>query len=235
MNKLGLALRTVLHRNFGGIDRLARTRHARVGTKKSAQAFLREVNASIKFLGEVGETAAETTTTEATNTTPEETAPSKTSQHIGTTRTDTPEDQILEEMEHALTSVRDTLRLVSETHRSLGRTALCLSGGGALAMYHFGVIKTLLEQGLLPQVISGTSGGSIVAAFISMFPEDELLSSIDSTLSSKHGPGVRWFPPGTKRISHNRRLLLPVQDVNHFSGKTPKCGKWRFTFANTAF
>jgi len=138
-------------------------------------------------------------------------------------------------MEHALTSVRDTLRLVSETHRSLGRTALCLSGGGALAMYHFGVIKTLLEQGLLPQVISGTSGGSIVAAFISMFPEDELLSSIDSTLSSKHGPGVRWFPPGTKRISHTRRLLLPVQDVNHFSGKTPKCGKWRFTFANTAF
>jgi TAG lipase/steryl ester hydrolase/phospholipase A2/LPA acyltransferase len=31
-----------------------------------------------------------------------------------------------------------TLRLVSEAHRSLGRTALCLSGGGALAMYHFG-------------------------------------------------------------------------------------------------
>ena len=96
--------------------------------------------------------------------------------------------------------VRETLRLVSEAHRSLGRTALCLSGGGALAMYHFGVIKVLLEEGLLPQVISGTSGGSIVAAFISMFPEEELLRSIRPDLSSRHG--VRWFPPIWKMVIH---------------------------------
>ena len=29
----------------------------------------------------------------------------------------------------------------------LGHTALCLSGGGALAMYHMGVIKALIENG----------------------------------------------------------------------------------------
>ena len=96
--------------------------------------------------------------------------------------------------------IPETLRLVSEAHRSLGRTALCLSGGGALAMYHFGVIKVLLEEGLLPQVISGTSGGSIVAAFISTVPEDELLKTIRPDLSSRHG--VRWFPPVWKMLIH---------------------------------
>ena len=70
--------------------------------------------------------------------------------------------------------VVDTLKLVREAHRSLGRTGLCLSGGGALAMYHFGVIRCLLEEGLCPSVVSGTSGGSIVAAFISMLSEEEL-------------------------------------------------------------
>ena len=96
------------------------------------------------------------------------------------------------------TRVPETLRLISEAHRSLGRTALCLSGGGALAMYHFGVIKVLLEEGLLPQVVSGTSGGSIVAAFISMFPEEELLKTIKPDLSNRHD--VRWFPPVWKNL-----------------------------------
>ena len=67
-------------------------------------------------------------------------------------------------------------------------------------MYHFGVIKVLLEEGLLPQVVSGTSGGSIVAAFISMFPEEELLKTIKPDLSNRHD--VRWFPPVWKMILH---------------------------------
>jgi TAG lipase/steryl ester hydrolase/phospholipase A2/LPA acyltransferase len=44
-----------------------------------------------------------------------------------------------------------------------GRSALMLSGGGVLGFYHLGVVKTLLEQGLLPRVISGSSAGSLVA------------------------------------------------------------------------
>lgn len=38
-----------------------------------------------------------------------------------------------------------------------GRSALMLSGGGVLGFYHLGVVKTLLEQGSLPRVISGSS------------------------------------------------------------------------------
>ena len=55
-----------------------------------------------------------------------------------------------------------------------GCTALCLSGGGAIALYHLGVVKELHERGLLPRVISGTSGGSIVAAMLACHTDAEL-------------------------------------------------------------
>lgn len=55
-----------------------------------------------------------------------------------------------------------------------GCTALCLSGGGAVALYHLGVVKELHQHGLLPRVISGTSGGSIVAAMLACHTDSEL-------------------------------------------------------------
>lgn len=50
------------------------------------------------------------------------------------------------------------------TGASFGRSALLLSGGATLGMFHLGVIKALWENGLLPRVISGSSAGSIIAA-----------------------------------------------------------------------
>jgi TAG lipase/steryl ester hydrolase/phospholipase A2/LPA acyltransferase len=191
---LGLALRTVLHRNFAGVDRVSRLRHARLGTKKSAEAFIEELAASVAFLGAAGAdaTRAARSSRDSSSMDSSDCSPVTEAKNAKNAR--------IESLERVSVEVKETLRLVSETHRSLGRTALCLSGGGALAMYHFGVIKTLLEQGLLPQVISGTSGGSIVAAFVSMFPEEVLLKTIRADLSSRHG--VRWFPPVWKMALH---------------------------------
>ena len=45
-----------------------------------------------------------------------------------------------------------------------GRSALMLSGAGSLGHFHRGVIKTLYNHDLLPNVISGSSAGSIFAA-----------------------------------------------------------------------
>ena len=47
-----------------------------------------------------------------------------------------------------------------------GRSAFMMSGSGSLFYFHFGVVKTLLEQNLLPGVISGSSGGAFVGAII---------------------------------------------------------------------
>ena len=77
---------------------------------------------------------------------------------------------------------------------SLGRTALCLSGGGALAMLHMGLIRALLHRNAMPRVVSGTSGGSIVAAMLACKTDKEMMSDVirDDIASRK---GVRWFEP----------------------------------------
>ena len=49
-----------------------------------------------------------------------------------------------------------------------------LSGGATLGIYHYGVLKALLSEGLLPAVISGTSAGAVVAAMACCRTADEL-------------------------------------------------------------
>ena len=175
VNAIGLALRTVLHRNFAGLDRLMKLQHSRVGTKLLATRFKDETVRAIEFISS---------------------------------------DEYCEDED-----VVDTLKLVREAHRSLGRTGLCLSGGGALAMYHFGVIRCLLEEGLCPSVVSGTSGGSIVAAFISMLSEEDLLGTIKDDISVRHG--VRWFPPVWKMIAHFLQHGVLMSEVD-FGNTTKK-------------
>jgi len=61
-----------------------------------------------------------------------------------------------------------------EVSQAFGRTALLLSGGASLGCYHFGVVKALYEQNLLPKIISGSSVGSIVAALVATLKDEEL-------------------------------------------------------------
>ena len=84
-------------------------------------------------------------------------------------------------------SPRDTVHQLPSIHRkqvtdflkrartAYGRTALCLSGGSTMGSYHFGHIRGLLEAGVLPNIISGTSAGSVVAAGKSSFVNLALL------------------------------------------------------------
>lgn len=58
------------------------------------------------------------------------------------------------------------LQLFTNLQRAFGRSALLLSGGGAFGLSHIGVLKVLYEMQLLPKIISGSSGGSIVAAVL---------------------------------------------------------------------
>ena len=57
--------------------------------------------------------------------------------------------------------------------RSFGRSALLLSGGGSLGLFHIGVIRELEEQGILPRVITGSSAGSIVAGSLATHTDAE--------------------------------------------------------------
>jgi TAG lipase / steryl ester hydrolase / phospholipase A2 / LPA acyltransferase len=77
-----------------------------------------------------------------------------------------------------------------------GRTALCLSGGALLGMKHIGVVKCLWECDLLPNIVSGTSAGSIVAAIVCSSTNDEMETSLrrfpDSNLAVFDAADTTW-------------------------------------------
>jgi predicted acylesterase/phospholipase RssA len=57
---------------------------------------------------------------------------------------------------------------------SFGRSALLLSGGATLGMFHLGVVKAMFEHGTLPRVISGSSAGAIIAAMVGTRTDAEM-------------------------------------------------------------
>lgn len=88
--------------------------------------------------------------------------------------------------------------LFKRMHANYGRVALCLSGGASFAYYHFGVIKALLDANLLPDVITGTSGGALVAALAATRTNDELKALLVPALAGRlkacSEPFSVWFP-----------------------------------------
>ncbi|OTB20188.1 hypothetical protein K445DRAFT_312609 [Daldinia sp. EC12] len=95
-------------------------------------------------------------------------------------------------------SFEDKKGIFKRMHANFGRTALCLSGGASFAFYHFGVIKALLDADLLPDVITGTSGGALVASLIATRTNDELKQLLVPALAHKitpcSEPITTWFP-----------------------------------------
>ncbi len=71
-------------------------------------------------------------------------------------------------------SFEDKLEFFRRAHHCFGRTALLMSGSGTLLYFHVGVVKALWEQGLLPAILSGSSGGSIVGSLLCTHNDKEL-------------------------------------------------------------
>jgi NTE family protein len=82
--------------------------------------------------------------------------------------------RFLAELDHDAIDVQEKLDFFYRANVCFGRSALMLSGGGVLGFYHLGVVKTLLDQGLLPRVISGSSAGSLVAGVLGTHTDEEL-------------------------------------------------------------
>ena len=71
-------------------------------------------------------------------------------------------------------SAADKLAFFNETRHAFGRSALLLSGGATLGLYHTGVIKALHDNHLLPRVLSGASVGAIVVAMLGTRTDEEI-------------------------------------------------------------
>ncbi|PCJ70485.1 MAG: patatin [Rhodobiaceae bacterium] len=95
-------------------------------------------------------------------------------------------EEVTEALDH-IAKVRSNVITKAEKkdffHRAshcFGRSALMLSGAGALGPFHIGVIKTLLEEDLLPRVISGSSAGALIAAIVGTHSDEELKPFFDA-------------------------------------------------------
>ncbi|KAL6250744.1 Lipase 5 [Rhinocladiella similis] len=96
------------------------------------------------------------------------------------------------------TEVRFYQQSLEDALKYFGRSALTLSGGALLGMKHIGVVKTLWEADLLPEVISGASAGSIVAAIVGSSTDERMLEVLE------HFPNSNlacFDPPGTTSVA----------------------------------
>lgn len=94
-------------------------------------------------------------------------------------------DEIVTALEHladpkvADISFEEKLDFFRRAHHCFGSTALMMSGSGSLLYFHIGVIKALYEEQLLPNIFSGSSGGSIVGSAVCTSSDEELATKFD--------------------------------------------------------
>jgi len=82
--------------------------------------------------------------------------------------------RLLAELPEEIIPTQQKLDFFYRSNVCYGRSALMLSGGGVLGFLHVGVVSELLRHGLLPRVISGSSAGSIVAAALAAYTDEEM-------------------------------------------------------------
>ncbi|CAK9000228.1 unnamed protein product [Durusdinium trenchii] len=89
-------------------------------------------------------------------------------------------EELVDEVCDTLQACSISSKVTRSLRASFGESCLFLSGGGMLGMYHIGTVRRLLQEGLLPNQICGTSVGSIVGAFVATRTDDELHLELDS-------------------------------------------------------
>lgn len=107
-------------------------------------------------------------------------------------------------------SAADRLRFFEDTALSFGRSALMLSGGATLGLFHVGVVKALFEQDLLPKVLSGSSAGSLVASTIGTRSESEARELLQSEVFyHKFMERLPW------RAAMTQGAVMDVKQLRH--------------------
>lgn len=109
----------------------------------------------------------------------------------------------LEAVDQSVLASETKLDLFRRASHCYGRTALMMSSGGTLMYFHCGVAKALFEQGLLPNVISGSSAGAIVASIIGTRDDAELREFLKPENVQFGGA---WQPNRFERLTGVRRI-----------------------------
>ena len=70
--------------------------------------------------------------------------------------------------------LKEKIQFFDECHKAYGQPALMFSGGATLCLFHTGVCKALLEQDLMPRVLSGSSAGAIMTGMLGVSASDKV-------------------------------------------------------------
>ena len=104
--------------------------------------------------------------------------------------------RLLAELPDEVIPIQQKLDFFYRSNVCYGRSALMLSGGGVLGFLHVGVVTELLGHGLLPRVISGSSAGSIVAAVLGAYTDEEMQGLDFIAMLESGGNSGRGAPGG---------------------------------------
>lgn len=103
-----------------------------------------------------------------------------------------------------------------------GRSALLLSGSGSFLFFHVGVVKALWGEGVLPNILAGSSGGSIVAAIVCTRKDADVGPFLDSKrlANPDRGPEMKRLAPD--EVRDRLAELIPdltFQEAYEISGR----------------
>ena len=104
-----------------------------------------------------------------------------------------------------------------EIHHFYGRTCLLLSGGASIGLFHLGLISNLLEQNLLPKIMSGASAGSLICALIGTHTKEELNELMKNDFTTLN---FTAFESKNAQRSMLRKLVRLIKR-GHLIDKTP--------------
>ncbi len=112
----------------------------------------------------------------------------------------------------------EVIPAASRTSGQEGKWALVLMGGGARALAHIGVLEVLLDNGLVPPIITGTSMGAIIGGLFAAGYLPRELEKLGQQLSYSRLAGLRKskIPIPDKLVdylmleSYQKRLLRRI-------------------------
>lgn len=125
-------------------------------------------------------------------------------------------DEIVSALEHLADpdlddiSLDEKLDFFNRADHCFGRSAFMMSGSGSLLYFHIGVVKTLLEQGLLPSVLSGSSGGAFVGGLVSTHGEAGLVERLQPDHLIAELEEIIGY---SKRSPRYRPSVMPIDDI----------------------
>jgi len=185
--------RSRLLRNLVGINDRRLYSHLRAGTKRLIEEYTSEVVRALQLVCVVGTDLLDASAYTHAHTHPQAADGGKSMNGSATLHP------------HPTVTTADKLSFFNETRHAFGRSALLLSGGATLGMYHIGVCKSLLESRLLPRVLSGSSVGSIICAMVGTRTDDELLDMLSPHTNSIK---LNFFPPNGGSVKRKLSRLF---------------------------